>query len=141
MGRGCTVLKAENVGSDLVVTFNGQGNGIQETEFAPKLIGKNKEGKLLYGYARLPYLNYLEPILSARAPVLGKASDIEVQNFGQSASLQTMVQVSTVKEGKEIVVATGSVPPLKPYEKTTVALSTKVAFELGKDWKYTVAFR
>jgi hypothetical protein len=140
-GRGCSVLKAENVGSDLVVTFNGQGNGIQATEFAPKLIGKNKQGKLLYGYARLPYVNYLEPILSARAPVFDKISVIEVQNFGQSASLQTMVQVSTIKEGKEIVVATGSVPPLKPYEKTTVALSTKVAFELGKDLKYTVAFR
>lgn len=140
-GRGSTVQKTENVGSDLIVTFNGQGNGIKETEFAPKLIGKDRQGKLLYGYARLPYVNYLEPMLSACAPVFDKAPGVEIQNFGQSASQKTTVQVSTIKEGKEIVVATGLVPPLKPYEKVTVALSTKVAFELGKDLKYTVAFR
>ena len=37
-GRGCQVLTTENAGKDLIVTFNGKGNGITKDEFAPKLI-------------------------------------------------------------------------------------------------------
>lgn len=60
-GRGCQVLTTENAGKDLIVTFNGKGNGITKDEFAPKLIGKYKDGRMLYGYARLPYIDYIEP--------------------------------------------------------------------------------
>ena len=51
-GRGSKVLKTENDGNDLIITFDGKGNGITEKEFAPKLIGRYKNGKMLYGYAR-----------------------------------------------------------------------------------------
>ena len=137
-GRGCQVLTTENAGKDLIVTFNGKGNGITKDEFAPKLIGKYKDGRMLYGYARLPYIDYIEPILSARAPVFTKSGKglectVEVQNFGQVSSKKALVEVGYKQEGKTIKVASGMVPALKPYEKTDILLSAKDRFEEGKE--------
>ena len=142
-GRGSKVLKTENDGNDLIVTFEGKGNGITENEFAPKLIGKYKNGKMLYGYARLPYIDYIEPILSARAPVFsvsgkGLICDIEVQNFGQVSSQKASITIGYKKNGKTIKVASGIVPPLKPYEKMTLQLSGKGVFEQGKEYEQVV---
>ena len=138
-GRGCQVLTTENAGKDLIVTFNGKGNGITKDEFAPKLIGKYKDGRMLYGYARLPYIDYIEPILSARAPVFTKSGKglectVEVQNFGQVSSKKALVEVGYKQEGKTIKVASGMVPALKPYEKTDILLSAKDRFEEGKEY-------
>lgn len=142
-GRGCQVLTTENAGKDLIVTFNGKGNGITKDEFAPKLIGKYKDGRILYGYARLPYIDYIEPILSARAPVFTKSGKglectVEVQNFGQVESKKALVEVGYKREGKTIKVASGMVPALKPYEKTDLLLSAKDRFEEGKEYDLIV---
>lgn len=142
-GRGCQVLTTENAGKDLIVTFNGKGNGITKDEFAPKLIGKYKDGRMLYGYARLPYIDYIEPILSARASVFTKSGKglectVEVQNFGQVESKKALVEVGYKKEGKTIKVASGMVPALKPYEKTDLLLSAKDRFEEGKEYDLIV---
>lgn len=142
-GRGCQVLTTENAGKDLIVTFNGKGNGITKDEFAPKLIGKYKDGRMLYGYARLPYIDYIEPILSARAPVFTKSGKglectVEVQNFGQVESKKALVEVGYKQEGKTIKVASGMVPALKPYEKTDLLLSAKDRFEEGKEYDLIV---
>ena len=142
-GRGCQVLTTENAGKDLIVTFNGKGNGITKDEFAPKLIGKYKDGRMLYGYARLPYIDYIEPILSARAPVFTKSGKglectVEVQNFGQVSSKKALVEVGYKQEGKTIKVASGMVPALKPYEKTDILLSAKDRFEEGKEYDLIV---
>lgn len=142
-GRGCQVLTTENAGKDLIVTFNGKGNGITKDEFAPKLIGKYKDGRILYGYARLPYIDYIEPILSVRAPVFTKSGKgleciVEVQNFGQVESKKALVEVGYKKEGKTIKVASGMVPALKPYEKTDLLFSAKDRFEEGKEYDLIV---
>ena len=142
-GRGCQVLTTENAGKDLIVTFNGKGNGITKDEFVPKLIGKYKDGRMLYGYARLPYIDYIEPILSARAPVFTKSGKglectVEVQNFGQVSSKKALVEVGYKQEGKTIKVASGMVPALKPYEKTDILLSAKDRFEEGKEYDLIV---
>ena len=142
-GRGCQVLTTENAGKDLIVTFNGKGNGITKDEFAPKLIGKYKDGRMLYGYARLPYIDYIEPILSARAPVFTKSGKglectVEVQNFGQVSSKKALVEVGYKQEGKTIKVASGMVPALKPYEKTDILLSAKDVVEEGKEYDLIV---
>ncbi len=130
-GRGSKVLRYENDGKDLVVIFDGKGNGITADEFAPKLIGKYKNGKMLYGYARLPYVNYVEPILSARSPVFsesGKNCWIEVQNFGQVASEKVALKVEYISSGQKVNIASGKVPVLQPYEKTELSLQTAKAF-------------
>lgn len=59
-GRGCKLLKTKKAGNDLILIFDATGHGITEEEFAPKLIGKRKDGRLLYGYTRLPWLDYKE---------------------------------------------------------------------------------
>ena len=142
-GRGSKVLKTETDGNDLIVTFDGKGNGMTEDEFAPKLIGKYKNGKMLYGYARLPYIDYIEPILSARAPVFvqsdkGWEGNIEVQNFGQVSSQKASVKIEYKKDGKMIKVASATVPPLTPYEKTDVRFVTKANFEKAEDYDFLV---
>ena len=62
------MLKTEKSGNDLIVTFDAVDNGIPDDEWAAKLLGKTSTGKLLFGYARLPGVNFIEPILSARLP-------------------------------------------------------------------------
>lgn len=131
-GRGCTVLRTENEGDDLIVTFIGKGNGITPDEFAPKLIGKYKNGNMLYGYARLPYVDYIEPILSARAPVFSETDKeisctIEVENFGQVTSKEAYLKIESLdKSGKKRLIASGKVQALQPYEKTKLSLSTEI---------------
>ena len=65
-GRGCKVLDTKKSGKDLIVVFDGKGNGFNEDNFVGKLLGKTADGKLLFGYSRLPGIKYIEPVLSAR---------------------------------------------------------------------------
>lgn len=143
-GRGSRVLKTENDGKDLIVTFDGKGNGITKDEFAPKLIGKYKSGRMLYGYARLPYVDYVEAILSARTPVFtasGRGSmkcTVEVQNFGQVDSQKASLEVSYKKDGKMVKMASGIIPSLKAYEKTDLQLSCREALVKGEEYDWIV---
>jgi hypothetical protein len=95
-GRGCKPVKTKVSGKDLIVVFKAKGSGITSDEFAPKMIGKDKKGNMLYGYARLPYVNYRPALLSARRPLFDKEKGglkVEIQNFGLSASEPTEVEV------------------------------------------------
>ena len=137
-------MKTEKSDSDLVVTFDAKGNGITEEEFAPKLIGKTTSGKLLYGYARLPYVSYNNPILSARIPAFtpsekGLELSAEVQNFGQVASKTTTLHLEYKKNGQTIKVGSSKVPALDPYKKTTVQLSCDKSFEKGISYDFILS--
>jgi len=57
-GGGCKPTRSEKSGKDLIVTFDATGNGITDDNFAAKLIGKTAKGKLLFGYSRLPGVDY-----------------------------------------------------------------------------------
>jgi hypothetical protein len=141
-GRGSKVKNTEKAGADLIVTFDASGNGITADEFAPKLIGKTPQGKLLYGYARLPYVNYIESLLSALAPVFTLRSDgvelsVEVTNFGQVASQEAILQLTVEKNGEKINIGKATVPALKPHEKANVRLVSKPLFEKGTEYAIT----
>jgi len=143
-GRGCKVLKSEKSGTDLNVTFKGNGKDFSKDEFAAKLLGRTTDGKLLYGYARLPWVHFIEPILSPRLPVItpnenGFNLKVEVQNFGQVASKTAQLKiVYTTKDKKEIEVANCKVYGLKPNEKTTVELKCGNVFKTGEKYKFKV---
>jgi hypothetical protein len=135
-GKGCKVIKTKRSGDDLIVTFDGAGNGITEDNFAAKLLGKNSSGKLLYGYARLPRVNYLEPALSACMPNIKSTGDgfkiaVEVQNFGQVSSEPANIKIMYSTDDRVVEVAAGAVGPLKPFQKTTVELTCGKIFEAG----------
>ncbi|MCQ2111876.1 MAG: glycoside hydrolase family protein [Bacteroidaceae bacterium] len=119
-GRGAKPVKVRTEGNDLIVTFNGKGSGITEEEWAPKLIGSSKSGKLLWGYAKLPYVNYSPAVLSPSG-VYEKDGDewVEIENFGLSASLPQTIMIKN-RKGKEVAV---NVKALKPYEKTKCNIS------------------
>ena len=118
-GRGVKPVKVKQEGGDLIVTFSGKGSGIDANEWAPKLIGRSKTGKLLWGYARLQYVNYNPAILSPSAAYEKDGLQwVEVENFGLTESEPQTITIKNVKN-KEVSV---SVPALKPYEKKVLKL-------------------
>ena len=142
-GRGGKVLKTEKSGNDLIVTFDATGMTFPDDEFAAKMLGKTSDGKLLYGYARLPWVNFIGPILSARLPEIkptenGFSLKVAVQNFGQAASETAQIKIAFTKDEKETDVASGKIPPLKSYEKTTVELKCGKLFDPGVDYNFVV---
>lgn len=142
-GKGGKVLKTEKSGNDLIVTFNATGNGIPDDEWAAKLLGKTSTGKLLFGYARLPGINFIEPLLSSRLPEITPAENgfnmkVEVQNFGQVASKTADLKVMYIKDEKEAEAAAGKIPVLKPYEKSTVVLKCSNLFDKGVEYTFVV---
>lgn len=125
-GRGCKALKTRNEGCDLVVVFQGKDSGITVDEFAPKLIGSTTTGDLLYGYARLPYVDYKPALLSARCPKYDKTKNqlkVIVENLGLSASQPSVVEVRT----NSMVVAKGTIPVLPPYGEMELVLAPSCA--------------
>ncbi|MBQ9191280.1 MAG: glycoside hydrolase family protein [Bacteroidaceae bacterium] len=118
-GRGAKPTKVRQEGDDLIVTFNAKGSGIDADEWAPKLIGRSKHGRLLWGYARLPYVNYQPAVISPSAAYEKDGLQwVNVENFGLSTSQAQSIRVRNMK-GEEISV---SVPALKPYEEVTLPL-------------------
>lgn len=120
-GRGCKPVATEKKGKDLVVVFSGTGHGITEKEFAPKLLGRKKNGELIYGYTRLPSVQYITPLLSARKPVAEKADGtlrfkVMVENYGMTASSPCRIRISARKGNDVNVLGEARVAALQPYE-------------------------
>ena len=77
---------------------------------------------MLYGYARLPYVDYTPALLSARCPVYDKDARVlklKIENFGLSDSQPSEVEVRC----KGVVIATASVPALAPYGEVDLQLT------------------
>lgn len=143
-GKGSKVLSTAKEGKDLIVTFDAKGNGITAEEFAPKLLGKTTTGKLLYGYARLPWISYNDPILSARMPVFaadGRNMTIEVENFGQVTSKPAVLKLEQLKDGKKTEIGQTKLPSLAPYGKTKVTLSGKSNFSKEEAGNFILTIR
>ncbi len=52
-GQGSKVIRSEKSGKDLVLYFSNKNCKFTKEDFVGKLIGRDSNGKLLYGYARL----------------------------------------------------------------------------------------
>ncbi len=136
-GRGCRLLSTERDGKDLVLIFDGMGNGISNEDFAGKLIGRTASGKLLFGYARLPGVNYLEPALSALLPKIIRGNEVgwielEIQNFGQvrSEKSEVIIEVKIHEKWDELVQA--KIEPLQPFEKMIVKMEMPQKYQLSE---------
>jgi len=142
-GKAGKVIKTEKSGADLIVTFDAVDNNFPGDEFAAKMLGKTISGKLLFGYARLPGVNFMEPILSPLMPIItatpnGFNLKVEVQNFGQVSSKTTKLKIFITKDDNEVEVAAGKVYGLKPFEKTTVDLTCAKLFDAGVEYIFKV---
>ncbi|WP_199271623.1 glycoside hydrolase family protein [Paraglaciecola sp. L3A3] len=137
-GRGSKVLKTTEQGEDLVITFAGEGHGFTSDNFAAKLLGKTNQGEPLFGFARLPWVEYQLPHLSSKFPEFSLnakslKAEIEIENFGQAPAKATTVNIEYQKDGQWQLFAKGKVPELKPYEKTTLTLwGQKIQERLNK---------
>lgn len=143
-GRGCKVISTENDGKDLIVIFDAKGNGITAEEFAPKLLGKTSSGNLLYGYARLPWVSYNDPILSARMPILtsdGQKMAVVVENFGQVKSKSAVLKLELIQNEEKKEIGKVKLSSLAPYAKTNVSWSNKEEFERGKSYDFLLTIR
>ena len=136
-GKGCKAVKRIASGKDLIIVFDGRNNTIRKDEFAPKLLGKTKKGELLYGYAKLPYVNYHPACLSAAYPMAyDKQLELEVKNFGLSTSEETdlTVLVNGVK------LAEGRVKALSPYESVKLSLPCIHAAKIDNQTLFTIVY-
>ncbi|MFD2968725.1 glycoside hydrolase family protein [Sphingobacterium bambusae] len=143
-GRGSILLGTQKEGSDLILIFDASGSGITNDEFAPKLIGKYADGKMLFGFARLPYVNYNAPILSARAPIITLEGDkwnskINVENFGQVLSKKSDVKVIYKKDGVTLFSSWGVIQPISPYSHSEIILKSKGELLQGQEYEVTVS--
>ncbi len=142
-GKGCKLLKSRRSGKDLIVHFDGKGHGFTQDNFAGKLLGKTSQGKLLFGYSRLPGLTYMEPALSARSPKVtlrdkGTSIAVEVQNFGQVASKACPIKIHYSKDGQDIDLVSGRVPALDSFEKSLIAFSADAPLKPGESYDMSV---
>ncbi|ADV47500.1 hypothetical protein Celal_0147 [Cellulophaga algicola DSM 14237] len=143
-GMGCKAEKIEREGDDALITFTGEGNGITDDNFAAKLLGKDNQGNLLFGYSRLPGVSYLEAALSARKPVIDSLHNrlnVAVENFGQITSLESIIYVYKKNGEENIEMGYNVIPPLKPFEKTTININTLKPLSTLDDQKYLVVIR
>jgi len=82
-GFGSRLIDTQESGSDLILIFEGKGNGLDAGNFTAKLLGKDREGKLLFGYARLPWVDYPDAPATVFAASAGAVYDtIRVADFG-----------------------------------------------------------
>lgn len=125
-GRGAKAIKSEADGKDLIVTFEGINHCIDESEFAPKMLGRSCDGKLLFGYVRLPWLSYISEIVSARSPIVkGNKLSVVVENFGQVVSRPTYLTIEKAdSNGVEREVVTIAVPAIDPYKSVTLTANS-----------------
>lgn len=135
-GRGARPVKTKHVGNDLIVVFKMKDTGINSEEFAPKIIGTDKNGNMIYGYARMPFVNYEPALLSTRRPIYDKETEtlqIEIQNFGLSSSEPAILEISS----DNICLKNIKVKALHPYEKTTLSIKN-VTQTLKNNTQYKV---
>ena len=138
-GRGSRLLKSVPDGKDVIAVFSGKGNGFADHSFAGKLLGRTSEGKLLFGYCRLPWVDYREPILSVRRPEVVRQDGthvlrIEVSNHGQVASKASEICVAAA----DVDAITAACPALQPYGKTNIDLRLPESFRAGKAYDLTI---
>lgn len=138
-GRGSTPISHKVSGKDLIITFKGKGSGITPDEFAPKLIGKDIHGNMVFGYARLPYINYQPALLSARRPKYNTETgnlEVMIENFGLTTSPETDIEITF--NGASL--GQTRIQPLEPYAATTLILHVITSTKLEKG-TYEVIFR
>lgn len=124
-GNGFTATSSEyDADGNLVVTFTGVAgaSGITADEFAPKMIGETNAGDIVYGYAKLPYVNYEPAVVSAMIPDIDAdnyISTVKVDNYGLSTSTEMTVKVMTTSGA---ILSTGTVHAIPAYGSENVAL-------------------
>ena len=113
-GFGSQLIGTRRAGKDMELIFEGKGNGLAENNFTAKLLGRDSEGKMLFGYARLPWVDY--PDQAATVFSSGKIpfDTIRVSEYGAIADSRQNTTLAVKLALKE---ARSKVRPLLLFEK------------------------
>lgn len=132
-GRGAPLLRSEADGGDMIAVFHGRHCKFEDHNFAGKLLGRTDGARLLFGYCRLPWVDYEEPKLTVRRPVvaLGNGGHItlklEVQNHGLRASQPSKVVI----EARNMPTLELPCPALEAYGKTSLEAVLPAPYKPG----------
>lgn len=126
-GLGFKVSGHTADGNDMIVTFSGSKgeSGITEKEFAPKMLGRKTDGTIAVGYAKVPNINYLPPMLSALRPDVsldGKTIEMDVENYGLSSSEETTIKVY---DTSNTLIGETKIVPVAPFGKCKASMAIK----------------
>lgn len=145
-GKGSLATKMENTKDGVIITFENSGHGLTKDEFAPKLIGKTKSGKLQYGYTKVPWITYKEGILSARKPLLKVEGDkqqmqIEVNNFGEVKSQDAVLELYIGKGHAYTLMGKEQLSALLPYASTKVTIAGNSSLKQGQKYPMKIVIK
>ena len=122
-GKGGSVRTVSKAGSDMILTFDAAAGVFSSADFVGKLLGATRKGDLLFGYARLPGVSFIEPIIGALAPTFtAKGVRLRVENFGQKASAPGTATVSVLHADGTRRTTKAVVPAIRPYDGTNVVV-------------------
>jgi hypothetical protein len=130
----------------VIITFENNEHGLTANEFAPKLIGKTKSGKLQYGYTRVPWITYKEGILSARKPILKVEGDkqemlIQVDNFGEVKSKDAVLELYIGKGDAYNLLSKERLSALLPYASTKVTIPGNSSLKKGQKYAMKIVIK
>ncbi len=143
-GRGAVMTRMKQDGRDVIVAFDSKTSCITEKEFAPKLLGKNKKGQMVFGYSRVPWIDYEPAILSARKPVF-KCSEnhksqmsIRVDNLGLKRSLPSEIKLEVQQGNQWVLVDSTQLAAVDSYGKLEVSMEAEYVFEPKKSYRFRI---
>ena len=142
-GKGSRVIGTLPKGDDLIVVFDAKNCHIGSDEFAPKIIGQTKTGEMVFGYMRLPWVDYAPPILSARKPVIkgSTALKVLVDNYGLKTSGESKLELYLVEGEKQRLIAHTDIPAVKSYEQVELTLSTSEQLQEGQTYHFMIRIK
>ncbi len=142
-GKGSKVVGTLQKGNDMIVIFDAKACHIKGDEFAPKIIGQTKTGDMVFGYMRLPWVDYTPPILSARKPIVRSSASLEVlvDNYGLKTSGKSKLELYLVEGDKQRLIAHADIPAVKSYEQVKLALNTSEQLQEGKNYHFMLRIK
>lgn len=123
-GKGLKAIKSEMDGDDMIITFAGESSGFTEKDFVGKLLGTDSNGKLLFGFVRLPGVSFNDPILNANRPiVIDNKANFIIENFGMTASKPGSITLELQKNGtSESKIEKFQLPEIQAYSNTNISV-------------------
>ncbi len=111
-GQGLKVKDVEILGEDIILTFDTRGYTITDDEFAPKLLGKKRDGEMIFGYIKNPLIKQ-EPILSCSEPKIEDSRlRVKITNYGLTKNYNEVLRI--VIKGHEV--SKIKIPTLDSYD-------------------------
>jgi hypothetical protein len=138
-GGGSPPVKFVKDDKGLIAVFPGKGTGFADHNFAGKLLGRTSRGKLLFGYCRLPWVSYNEPILTVRRPHVTRQDTkyvltIEVSNHGHVAAKASEIRI----QAADMPTVTATCPGLQPYGTVRVEVTLPASFKKGRTYELKI---